>query len=54
MKESNEKITQMRKQAYLDSHFSFKTNVNKYKHLTDPINQKLDKYVSIILGLIYL
>ena len=34
-----------RKQAFYDSHTSYKTNIDKYKNISDPILQQKDKYV---------
>ena len=42
------KIAEMRKQAYYDSHISCKKNVNKY-NFSDPILQQNDHYVRNII-----
>ncbi len=36
----------LRKQAFYDSHTSYKVNIDKYKNISDPILQQKDKYVS--------
>jgi len=38
----------LRKQAFYDSHTSYKINIDKYKNISDPILQQKDKYVSYI------
>ena len=35
----------LRKQAFYDSHTSYKVNIDKYKNISDPILQQKDKYV---------
>ena len=35
----------LRKQAFYDSHTSYKLNIDKYKNISDPILQQKDKYV---------
>ena len=35
----------LRKQAFYDSHTSYKINIDKYKNISDPILQQKDKYV---------
>ena len=34
-----------RKQAFYDSHTSYKTNIDKYKNISDPILQQKERYV---------
>ena len=36
----------LRKQAFYDSHTSYKVNIDKYKNISDPILQQKDRYVS--------
>ena len=36
----------LRKQAFYDSHTSYKVNIDKYKNISNPILQQKDKYVS--------
>ena len=43
----------LRKQAFYDSHTSYKVNIDKYKNISDPILQQKDRYVSNINILIY-
>ena len=38
----------LRKQAFYDSHTSYKVNIDKYKNISDPILQQKDRYVSNI------
>ena len=40
------KIEDLRKQAYYDSHLSCRDNVNKYMNWSDPILQQKENYVS--------
>ena len=35
----------LRKQAFYDSHTSYKVNIDKDKNISDPILQQKDKYV---------
>ena len=35
----------LRKQAFYDSHTSYKVNIDKYKNISDPILQQKDRYV---------
>lgn len=42
----NDKMEDLRKQAFYDSHLSCQTNVNKYMHSSDPILQEKENYVS--------
>ena len=43
-----------RKQAFYDSHTSYKTNIDKYKNISDPILQQKERYViNIIILFIY-
>ena len=35
----------LRKQAFYDSHTSYKVNIDKYKNISDPILKQKDKYV---------
>ena len=35
----------LRKQAFYDSHTSYKVNIDKYKNISDPTLQQKDKYV---------
>ena len=44
---SNDEKNGLRKQAFYDSHTSYKVNIDKYKNISDPILQQKDKYVSI-------
>lgn len=46
MSSTKEDLSNHRKQAYYDSHTSYKTNIDKYKNISDPILQQKDKYVS--------
>ena len=41
----NEDKSNLRKQAFYDSHTSYKVNIDKYKNISDPILQQKDKYV---------
>ena len=43
---SNDEKNSLRKQAFHDSHTSYKVNIDKYKNISDPILQQKDKYVS--------
>ena len=40
------KMEDLRKQAYFDSHLSCRDNVNKYMNNSDPILQQKENYVS--------
>ena len=42
---SNVDKNSLRKQAFYDSHTSYKVNIDKYKNISDPILQQKDKYV---------
>ena len=57
MSNTKEEITNMRKQAFYDSHTNYKSNIDKYKNISDPILQQKDKYVRknifIILNELY-
>ena len=44
-KTSNDEKNGLRKQAFYDSHTSYKVNIDKYKNISDPILQQKDKYV---------
>jgi len=46
MSSPNEDKSNLRKQAFYDSHTSYKVNIDKYKNISDPILQQKDKYVS--------
>lgn len=46
MSSTKEDLSNHRKQAYYDSYTSYKTNIDKYKNISDPILQQKDKYVS--------
>ena len=37
-----------RKQAFYDSYTSYKTNIDKYKNISDPILQQKERYVITI------
>ena len=37
-----------RKQAFYNSHTSYKTNIDKYKNISDPILQQKERYVITI------
>ncbi len=43
---SKDEKSGLRKQAFYDSHTSYKVNIDKYKNISDPILQQKDKYVS--------
>ena len=45
MSDAKEEITNMRKQAFYDSHTNYKYNSDKYRNISDPILQQKDKYV---------
>ena len=45
MSTTKEEPTNQRKQAFYDSHNSYKINLDKYKNISDPILQQKDKYV---------
>ena len=45
MSTTKEEPTNQRKQAFYDSHNSYKINIDKYKNISDPILQQKDKYV---------
>ena len=49
MSTTKEEQTNQRKQAFYDSHNSYKINVDKYKNISDPILQQKERYVSNIL-----
>jgi hypothetical protein len=42
----NDKMDELRKQAFFDSHLSRQANINKYKYSSDPILQEKENYVS--------
>ena len=44
--EPNSDKNGLRKQAFYDSHTSYKVNIDKFKNISDPILQQKDKYVS--------
>lgn len=46
MNQWDDRMEEMRKQAYYDSRLSCKDNVNKYRNFSDPILQQNDNYVS--------
>ena len=46
MSSSNPDKNGLRKQAFYDSHTSYKVNIDKYKNISDPILQQKDRYVS--------
>ena len=48
MSTSNPDKNGLRKQAFYDSHTSYKVNIDKYKNISDPILQQKDRYVSNI------
>jgi len=48
MRSSNPDKNGLRKQAFYDSHTSYKVNIDKYKNISDPILQQKDRYVSNI------
>ena len=48
MSSSNSDKNGLRKQAFYDSHTSYKVNIDKYKNISDPILQQKDRYVSNI------
>ena len=48
MRPSNPDKNGLRKQAFYDSHTSYKVNIDKYKNISDPILQQKDRYVSNI------
>ena len=48
MSSSNPDKNGLRKQAFYDSHTSYKVNIDKYKNISDPILQQKDRYVSNI------
>ena len=48
MSSSNTDKNDLRKQAFYDSHTSYKVNIDKYKNISDPILQQKDRYVSNI------
>ena len=48
MSSSNPDKNSLRKQAFYDSHTSYKVNIDKYKNISDPILQQKDRYVSNI------
>ena len=45
MSSSNPDKNGLRKQAFYDSHTSYKVNIDKYKNISDPILQQKDRYV---------
>jgi len=49
MSTTKEEPTNQRKQAFYDSHNSYKINLDKYKNISDPILQQKERYVSNIL-----
>ena len=46
MSSKKEEMANMRKQAYYDSYTDYKSNIDKYKNISDTILQQQDKYVS--------
>ena len=48
MSTTKEDQTNPRKQAFYDSHTSYKTNIDKYKNISDPILQQKERYVITI------
>ena len=44
MSSSNPDKNGLRKQAFYDSHTSYKVNIDKYKNISDPILQQKDRY----------
>ena len=54
MSTTKEEPTNQRKQAFYDSHNSYKINLDKYKNISDPILQQKERYViNIIILFIY-
>ena len=53
MSTTKEEQTNQRKQAFYDSHNSYKINVDKYKNISDPILQQKERYVSNIYLILF-
>ena len=53
MSTTKEEPTNQRKQAFYDSHNSYKINVDKYKNISDPILQQKERYVSNIYLILF-